>query len=217
MPQNSPVSPDQAGSAAPILKTLKKQMGSVPNLFTNYVNHVAQTEIDFPFVAAQPASNRQLAKEHQTMKIKTTLVAMLFTIIGLSGNAIAADYSHSTPAVQGYDVVTYHTEKRPLRGNGNYVAVHDGATYQFSSNENLEIFNADPERYVPAYNGYCAFGASVGKKFIGDPEVWRVIDGKTYLNLDVGIQNEWLKDVPGRIKTADVTWKKIKNKDPASL
>jgi hypothetical protein len=58
MPQNSPVSPDQAGSAAPILKRLKKQMGSVPNLFTNYVNHVAQTEIDSPFVAAQPASNR---------------------------------------------------------------------------------------------------------------------------------------------------------------
>ena len=54
------------------------------------------------------------------------------------------------------------------------VAVHDGATYQFSSKSNKEIFEANPEKYVPAYNGYCAFGVSVGKKFIGDPEVWRV-------------------------------------------
>jgi YHS domain-containing protein len=151
------------------------------------------------------------------MKMKNTLMAMLFGAIGLGGNAMAADYEHSTPAVQGYDVVKYQTEKRPLRGNGNYVASHDGATYIFSSEENVEVFKGDPAKYVPAFNGYCAFGVSVGKKFIGDPEVWRVIDGKTYLNLDVGIQNEWLKDVPGRIKTANGEWKKIKDKNPASL
>ena len=150
------------------------------------------------------------------MKIRhyiLTAVASLF----FASAAMAADYSHSTPAVQGYDVVTYHTAKRPLRGNGNFVTAYKGATYQFSSKENLETFQANPEKYVPAYNGYCAFGVSVGKKFIGDPEVWRVIDGKTYLNLDAGIQNEWLKDVPGRIETANGTWKKIKNKNPASL
>jgi len=150
------------------------------------------------------------------MKLKQLVIATLATLF-FSAGAVAADYTHSTPAVQGYDVVTYHTDKRPLRGNGNFVATHDGATYQFSSKENMETFKANPAKYVPAYNGYCAFGVSVGKKFIGDPEVWRVIDGKTYLNLDSGIQNEWLKDVPGRIQTADSKWKKIKNKSPASL
>ena len=150
------------------------------------------------------------------MKIKQLIMAAIAALF-IAESSIAADYSHSTPAVQGYDVVTYHTDKRPLRGNGNFVATHDGATYQFSSKENMEIFEANPARYVPAYNGYCAFGVSVGKKFIGDPEVWRVVDGKTYLNLDAGIQNEWLKDVPGRIKTADSKWKKIKRKNPASL
>lgn len=150
------------------------------------------------------------------MKTKAMLGAFLATLL-FSVGASAADYAHSTPAVQGYDVVTYHTDKRPLRGNGNFVATHDGAVYQFSSEANLETFKANPAKYVPAYNGYCAFGVSVGKKFIGDPEVWRVVNGRTYLNLDAGIQQEWLKDVPGRIKTADRKWQKIENKDPASL
>ena len=151
------------------------------------------------------------------MKFKTLLFTTFLALTGLSNHLMAADYLHSAPAVQGYDVVTYHTGKRPLRGNGNFTATHDGATYQFSSKENLATFKANPDKYVPAYNGYCAFGVSVGKKFIGDPEVWRVVDGKTYLNLDAGIQSEWLKDVPGRIKTADGKWQGIKNADPASL
>ncbi|NKC00657.1 MAG: YHS domain protein [Pseudomonadales bacterium] len=150
------------------------------------------------------------------MKIKQLIFAGIAALF-FSGSVMAADYTHSTPAVQGYDVVTYQTDKRPLRGNGNYVANHDGATYLFSNKENMETFEANPAKYAPAYNGYCAFGVSVGKKFIGDPEVWRVIDGKTYLNLDSGIQNDWLKDVPGRIKTANSKWGKIKNKNPASL
>lgn len=150
------------------------------------------------------------------MKIKQTLLALI-TLIGITGVAVAADYQHSTPAVQGYDVVSYQTGKRPVRGNGHYVATHDGATYQFSSKANKETFQADPAKFVPAYNGYCAYGVSVGKKFIGDPEVWRLVDGKVYLNLDTGVQSVWLKDVPGNIQTADSEWGKIKNENPASL
>ncbi len=110
------------------------------------------------------------------MKLKTHLIVVA-TLIGLAGNAMAAEFTHSAPAVQGYDVVSYQTGKRPIRGNGNFVAIHDGATYLFSSSANQRVFEKNPERYVPAYGGYCAFGVSVGKKFIGDPEVWRIVDG----------------------------------------
>ncbi|NKB38696.1 MAG: YHS domain-containing protein [Gammaproteobacteria bacterium] len=150
------------------------------------------------------------------MTFKSTLLAFV-VLIGLSTSAMAGDHTHSAPAVQGYDVVSYQTGKRPVRGNGHYLAVHEGATYLFSSKANQEKFEANPAKYAPAYNGYCAFGVSVGEKFVGDPEVWRVIDGKLYLNLDAGIQDMWLKDVPGRIASADDKWKKIASKDPASL
>ncbi len=138
-------------------------------------------------------------------------------VVGLTGTVQAASAENSTPAVQGYDVVSYQTGKRPIRGNGHFTAHHEGATYIFSSQENLNTFKANPDRYVPAYGGYCAYGVSVGKKFIGDPEVWRVVDNRLYLNLDASIQDEWFKDVPGRIKAADAKWKEIKDKDPASL
>lgn len=151
------------------------------------------------------------------MKFISKYLFTLIASLGLAVNAAAADYPNSTPAVQGYDVVTYQTGKRPLRGNGNFVSRHEGAVYQFSSSANQRMFEKSPEKYVPAYGGYCAFGASVGKKFIGDPEVWRIVDGKLYLNLDNGIQADWLKDVPGRIKSADARWPNIKDKDPLSL
>ncbi len=150
------------------------------------------------------------------MKLRQILISLM-VLIGFASAAQAEAYKHSTPAVQGYDVVSYHTLKRPVRGNGNLVAEHKGATYLFSTKENLEAFEAKPEKYAPAYGGYCAFGVSVGKKFYGDPEVWRIVDDKLYLNLDVGIQEQWLKDVPGRIKKANSKWAKIKDKSPASL
>ncbi len=150
------------------------------------------------------------------MKLRSTLMALV-VLFGFAGNATASDYTNSTPAVQGYDVVSYQAGKRPVRGNGHFVSIHDGATYQFSSADNQKLFESNPEKYAPAYGGYCAFGASVGKKFIGDPEVWRVVDGRLYLNLDTSIQSDWLKDVPGRIKSADANWREIEDKDPASL
>jgi len=151
------------------------------------------------------------------MNVKSILMVLLIWA-GLATSAFAAsDYASSTTGVGGYDVVSFHTSKRPLRGNGHFVSVHDGTTYLFATMDHKQAFDTNPEKYLPAYGGYCAFGVSVGRKFVGDPEVWRIVDGRLYLNLDVKAQVLWLKDVPGRIQTADKNWKRIKNKSPQSL
>lgn len=153
------------------------------------------------------------------MKLIQSYLFTLFTgLLALTSVSVqATSITDSVTAIGGYDVVSYHTDKRPLRGNGHYLAVHDEVTYLFSSQKNQATFEANPAKYVPAFGGYCAFGASVGKKFVGDPEVWRLVDNKLYLNLDVEIQSQWLKDVPGRIKTAEAKWRKIKNVPAAEL
>lgn len=150
------------------------------------------------------------------MNIKQFFIATM-AMLTFSVAATADDYTHSMLAVQGYDVVSYQTEKQPVRGNGNFTASYEGVDYQFSSKANLETFEVSPKKYAPAYGGFCAYGAALGKKFIGDPEIWRVVDGTLYLNLDADIQDKWVKDVPGHIKLADAKWKEIKDKSPASL
>ena len=151
------------------------------------------------------------------MNAKTMLIALL-ACAGLATLASASiDYASNTVGISGYDLVSYHNSKRPLRGNGHFVAVHAGVTYLFANEQNQATFERNPERYLPAYGGYCAFGVSVGKKFVADPEVWRVVDGKLYVNLDERIQDQWLMDVTGRIKTADDNWGGIKGKSPTEL
>ncbi len=119
--------------------------------------------------------------------------------------------------VGGYDLVSYHTGEKPQRGNGNHLVVHDGVAFLFVNDENKREFESDPERYLPVYGGYCAFGVSVGKKFYGDPDVWEIVDGRLYLNLDNSVKKIWVQDIPGRIKDANRKWSRIKNKAPLDL
>ncbi len=142
------------------------------------------------------------------------LMAALFLVPGM---AFAGTTSHSMVAVQGYDIVTYQTDGKPQQGNGNHLATYNGVTYIFVNEANKKMFESNPDKYLPAYGGYCAYGVAVGKKFVGDPEIWEVVDGKLYLNLDNKIKGIWVKDISGHIKTADKNWKKIKHKNPEDL
>lgn len=118
----------------------------------------------------------------------------------------------STVAVGGYDVVSYFSGT-PVPGTDAYATEHKGAMWKFASQENLDTFKADPAKYEPQYGGYCAW--AVGAKnalYKGDPNVWRVVDGKLYLNFDNGVQKKWEKDVPGFIQKADANWPTILDK-----
>ena len=151
-------------------------------------------------------------------KIKSMILAVLVVAVSLFAvNAYAGGVENSTTGVLGYDLVTYHTEGKPVRGDGNNLVVIDDVTYLFVNEANKNAFEANPEKYLPAFGGYCAFGVSVNKKFVGDPEVWKIVDGTLYLNLDKNIQKEWKKDIPGNIVKANQNWPNIKDKAPADL
>ena len=151
------------------------------------------------------------------MSLKSVLLPVCFALAVTTTPALAQDYTHSTPGIGGYDPVAYFTEGKPVKGNGYHVAEFQGVTYAFASEEHQEMFEANPEKYIPAYGGYCAYGVAVGKKFVADPEVWKIVHGTLYLNLDRDIQNKWNKDIPGYIKTGDRNWVEIREKAPADL
>lgn len=135
-----------------------------------------------------------------------TVVGLISTVtISLAGSVNNYDLT----AASGYDLVSYHQETGPVRGSGYHVAHHNEVAYLFANEENKTIFEANPEKYLPAYNGFCAYGVALGKKFHTDPTVYEIVEGKLYLNLDNGIQKEWSKDIPGNIVKADENWKSL--------
>jgi len=165
--------------------------------------------------AACAGQNEMMKKEgsmsgqkHDTMMTKEG---------SMSSEKHTTGIANSIVGIQGYDLVSYRTNEKPLRGNGNHIVAHHGITYLFVNKENQEKFAQDPHKYLPEFGGYCAYGAAVGKKFVGDPDVWKIVDGKLYLNLDNKIQGIWNKDISGNIVKAENNWTKIKDKNPQDL
>ena len=144
------------------------------------------------------------------------IASMGLIVSMVSASAFAEEYRYSTPGISGYDPVAYFTDGKPER-RSYHVTVVDGVTYAFANAEHRKMFEANPQKYLPAYGGYCAYGVAVGKKFVADPEVWKIVQGKLYLNLDKGIQQKWDKDTPGYIKKADANWIEIKEKAASDL
>ena len=159
-------------------------------------------------------------------KLILPLILPLLAAVPPIGSAQAADEVNVSRggtlagpglAAHGYDVVAYFTEGKPLIGADAYAVAHDGGTYRFVSQVNLDAFKANPAKYEPSYGGFCAYGVALGKKFNGDPRYWKIVDGKLYLNLNGDIQAEWSKDITGNVTKADTNWSRIRGITVARL
>lgn len=120
-------------------------------------------------------------------------------------------------ALKGYDPVSYFLSTGPVQGNSNISASHEGATYLFATTSNRDVFKANPGKYAPAFGGFCAMGAVMEKKLDIDPQLWRVVDGKLYLNVHKPAQTRWLEDIKGNIEKGEKNWSRIKDKVPSTL
>ena len=112
-------------------------------------------------------------------------------------------------AVGGYDPVAYFNDSKPVSGSPSITLMHDGATWRFTSEVNRDAFRAEPTRYAPQYGGYCAWAVSQGYTAKGDPNAWKIVGGKLYLNYDKRVQSTWEKAAEANIVKADANWPKV--------
>ncbi len=105
-------------------------------------------------------------------------------------------------AVSGYDLLSYF-EAQAEPGDKNFAAQYQGATYLFSTAAHLASFEAEPARFLPAYGGYCAYGATMGKQLPIDPEVYEVVSGRLYLLLNRATKKTWQHDQSLNIRSAE--------------
>ncbi|GAA6190258.1 YHS domain-containing (seleno)protein [Phaeobacter sp. NW0010-22] len=125
-------------------------------------------------------------------------------------------------AVSGYDVVAYRSlpqsavgtaQQAGVKGNAAITADYNGSTFAFSTEANRDAFEKNPAYYAPQYDGHCAYGVSKGGKVPGNPNLWRIVDDKLFLNITKNVVGFWEEDIPGNIDLAQNNWPGIEGKD----
>lgn len=151
------------------------------------------------------------------------LLAVWLLLIGhgaLAGTFVNTIGSSEGIAISGYDTVAFFTQKKAIKGVPEYTHQWAGAKWLFSSKENLDLFVAEPEKYMPEYGGHCAYGVSEGyissKPTIGSFEIYK---GKLYLFPEGskggrdGVKNSWWSTGGGpaiRTREGDRNWVNLK-------
>jgi YHS domain-containing protein len=115
-------------------------------------------------------------------------------------------------AIDGYDPVAYFAGK-PQKGNRDNVFTYKGVTYYFANKSNEAIFTKTPDKYVPAYGGWCAYAMGAkGEKVEVDPETFKIVDGQLLLFYNAYFNNtltDWNKDENNLKQKAAINWKKF--------
>ena len=125
---------------------------------------------------------------------------------GGSGTPVPAVNATDAIGVKGYDPVAYFTRGQPTPGVDQYSYSWKGVTYRFVSADDLQLFKANPEKYLPQYGGYCAYAMSLNRIADISPSQWTIVDGKLYLNNGFFAQSLWSLNKSGNIVSADRNW-----------
>lgn len=123
-------------------------------------------------------------------------------------------------AIDGYDPVAYFAEggAAPTKGRADLTLEHEGAVYRFASERNRDAFKANPERYEPAFGGWCAWAMLDGEKVEIDPESFLIQNDRLLLfckGFLADTRSKWSKgDTVAELTKADGQWQKISGETP---
>jgi len=125
------------------------------------------------------------------------LLAETKTLLNLDKNGLA---------LQGFDPVGFFTQNKPVKGKPEFTSTYHGATYYFASGENKGLFDKEPDKFEPAYGGFCAYGVSRNKLVEIDPEAFQIVNGRLLLQYSKGVRNDFNKDAQGNLAKANANW-----------
>ncbi|WP_264520576.1 YHS domain-containing (seleno)protein [Flavobacterium sp. N1994] len=141
--------------------------------------------------------------------MKKLILVLFVTMISVQIQA-QNQYLKNGVAIQGFDPVAYFESNKAIQGRSEINTEYKKAIYFFSSEKNRALFLKKPEKYVPQYGGYCAYGISEGHASPTDPQAFTIVDDKLYLNYNLKVKEMWSKDRAERIVKANENWKKLK-------
>lgn len=148
-------------------------------------------------------------------RIFSFLVILLLARSFTSAAEIVNADSRSKIALQAYDPVAFFTDGKPAKGNPSISTTHKEHTYLFATEEHKKEFQRNPDKYLPAYGGYCAYGVSLGYFFPVEIDTWEIVDGRLVLQFSKDIKKIFAADQMGNSKKAEANWPKLVEKENA--
>ena len=143
--------------------------------------------------------------------MKLLIVPLLSLVFAFSLHAQEGHfYNTNGVAIKGYDPVAYYSQNRAVVGNVTLTFDWSGSIWKFANKENLQSFSKEPEKYAPAYGGFCAYGTSEKHLSPTDPNAWTIVNNKLYLNYNLKVKDLWIKDTAIRIRAANNYWTTLK-------
>ncbi|AWB68409.1 YHS domain protein [Saccharobesus litoralis] len=147
-----------------------------------------------------------------SLSLQSSLVVLL---LALSAYSYAADEEpiytgfFSSTALSGYDAVAYFMQGKAVKGADAYAFHWRGARWTFANRAHMMAFQTSPQQYAPQYGGYCAYAMSDGRLVSADPDVFKIHNGKLYLNYNKSVQGHWLAEKELFIQQADGHYPKL--------
>ncbi len=89
------------------------------------------------------------------MRTKLVLIMILLTFGVKAGTNPPSLFTPGEVGFDGYDLVSYFGDQLQ-KGSKTYATDHQGVRLYFASSENLQRFKNYPDRYWPAFDGWCA-------------------------------------------------------------
>jgi YHS domain-containing protein len=126
-----------------------------------------------------------------------------------TAQGVLVNRDHRGVALSGFDPVAYFTDGSPIQGDPNMSAVHRGATYYFASDAHRWQFLREPDRFAPAFGGYCGYAASIGRLSPVSPQFWQILDGRLVLQHNQHAFELFNQDARGSLARADANWPRL--------
>lgn len=147
-------------------------------------------------------------------KFIIAVTMLVFSTSMFAQDQAANNIDDSNIALQGYSPVSYLDLELAQKGVKDFKSMHDEIVYYFTSAEQKATFDKNPEKYLPQFGGFCAYGVYKGAKFRVDPNKFIVKNGKYFLylyNLEVDAKQKWLAENNHNrlVNTANVNWQQL--------
>lgn len=138
------------------------------------------------------------------------VIVLLTASVAVGWAASPAEIVNATAAgiaVDGFDTVAYFKLGHPVKGRPEYSVVYQGVRWLFATPEHRNTFAADPERYAPKYNGFCAVAVSEGAAAEVDfVNGWTIVDGALFLNWSAAVKHIFLAELSERLPASRKNW-----------